>query len=197
MPKDNPGARQHGLHDKFVFLYSGTIGMKHNPAMLLELARKYAADPEVRIVVVSEGIGSDWLRIQAAAERLTNLVLLPYQPFADLPAVLATGDVLTCILEADAGMFSVPSKTLSYLCAERPLLLAVPEGNLAARITGRQNAGLIVGPEDIAGFAAAAGKLRESPELRSELARNARAYAEETFPIARTARIFESLLSQS
>ena len=197
MPKDNPWARRHGLHDKFVFLYSGTIGMKHNPAMLLELARKYAADPEVRIVVVSEGIGSDWLRIQAAAERLTNLVLLPYQPFADLPAVLATGDVLTCILEADAGMFSVPSKTLSYLCAERPLLLAVPEGNLAARITGRQNAGLIVGPEDIAGFVAAAGKLRESPELRSELARNARAYAEETFPIARTARIFESLLSQS
>src|SRR5690606_22855974 len=29
MPKDNAWSRRHDLHDKFVFLYSGTIGMKH------------------------------------------------------------------------------------------------------------------------------------------------------------------------
>ncbi len=195
LPKDNPWSRTHGLHDKFVFLYSGTIGMKHNPGMLLELARRYASDPEVRVVVVSEGIGSDWLREQASRENLSNLVLLPYQPFADLPAVMATGDVLTGILEADAGEFSVPSKTLSYLCAERPLLLAMPGGNLAARITERQKAGLIVAPDDIEGFVAAAGRLRESREMRRELGRNARLYAEETFPIERTAGIFEKLLT--
>lgn len=196
LPKDNAWARRHGLHDKFVYLYSGTIGMKHNPALLLELARRHAHDPEVRVVVVSEGIGADWLRAQAAAAGLENLRVLPYQPFAELASVLASGDVLAGILEEEAGAFSVPSKTLSYLCAARPLLLAMPLDNLAARITRDHRAGLTVAPADMEGFLAAAARLRENPELRAELARNARAYAEETFPIEKTAAVFDEILAR-
>lgn len=195
LPKDNAWARKHDLHDKFVFLYSGTIGMKHNPALLLELAKKHAAHPKVRIVVVSEGIGSEWLREKSAAARLTNIILLPYQPFCDLPFVMASGDVLVGILEEEAGTYSVPSKTLSYLCAERPLLLSIPLDNLAARITRDNHAGLTVQPHDIYAFLTAAGQLYDSVELRRELAGNARHYAEQTFPIEKTARIFEDILS--
>jgi glycosyltransferase involved in cell wall biosynthesis len=195
LPKDNPWSRRHALHDKFVYLYSGTIGMKHNPALLLELARHHEQNPDVRVVVVSEGIGAEWLRKEAAAATLTNLLILPYQPFADLPSVLASGDVLTGILEKEAGMFSVPSKTLSYLCAARPLLLAMPLDNLAARITREHRAGLIVAPDDMGGFLAAASRLHAAPELRAELAGNARAYAEATFPIEKTADIFEKILA--
>jgi len=195
LPKDNPWSRLHALHDKFVYLYSGTIGMKHNPALLLELARRHAETPDVRVVVVSEGIGADWLRREAAAANLTNLLIMPYQPFADLPATLATGDVLVGILEAEAGCFSVPSKTLSYLCAARPLLLAMPLDNLAARITLDHNAGLTVSPDDIDGFLAAALQLHSSPGLRARLARNARTYAEQTFPIEKTAAVFDEILA--
>ena len=196
MPKDNHWSRLHSLHDKFVYLYSGTIGMKHNPALLLELARRHAENPDVRVVIVSEGIGADWLRKEAASANLANLLILPYQPFADLPAVLATGDVLTGILEEEAGTFSVPSKTLSYLCAGRPLLLAIPLDNLAARITRDHKAGLTVAPGDMDGFLAAASELHSSPGLRAKLGRNARAYAEETFPIEKTAAIFAGILAR-
>lgn len=195
LPKDNPWSRRHSLHDKFVFLYSGTIGMKHNPAMLLELARRHSDDPAARVVIVSEGIGAEWLRKEAAAANLSNLLILPYQPFNELPAVLASGDVLVGILEEEAGVFSVPSKTLSYLCAGRPLLLAIPLENLAARITRDHRAGLTVAPGDLAGFLDAAAALRASETLRAELAGNARAYAEATFPIARTAAIFDQILA--
>ncbi len=195
LPKDNAWSRRKGLHDKFVFLYSGTIGMKHNPAMLLELAKRFEAEPDVRVLVVSEGIGADWLRRESARAGLKNLLLLPYQPFAELPELLATGDVLAGILEQEAGVFSVPSKTLSYLCAGRPLLLAVPQENLAARITRDNGAGLTVAPDDMEGFLAAARRLYESPEERERLAANARAYAEATFPIEKTADVFEGILS--
>jgi colanic acid biosynthesis glycosyl transferase WcaI len=194
-PKDNAWSRRNGLHDKFVFLYSGTIGMKHNPAMLLELARKFKDDDSVRVVVVSEGIGADWLRRESAAAGLTNLLLLPYQPFAELPQVLASGDVLAGILEEEAGVFSVPSKTLSYLCAARPLLLAVPKENLAARITREQGAGITVAPKDMDGFLAAAAFLHASPDERAEFGKKARAYAEATFPIEKTATTFEKILT--
>lgn len=195
-PKDNDWARRHSLHDKFVYLYSGTIGMKHNPAMLLELAKKHADDLNVRIVIVSEGIGADWLKKESAAAALENLVILPYQSFHELPSVLATGDVLVGILEEEAGNFSVPSKTLSYLCAKRPLLLAMPLENLAARITRDNEAGLIVAPGDLVGFLDAASQLRESEALRLKLAENARTYAEATFPIAKTAALFDQILAR-
>lgn len=196
LSKDNDWSRRHALHDKFVYLYSGTIGMKHNPAMLLDLAHCHAENDDVRVVIVSEGIGAEWLRKEAAAAKLTNLMILPYQSFQELPSVLASGDVLVGILEEEAGTFSVPSKTLSYLCAGRPLLLAIPLENLAARITRDHKAGLTVAPGDLAGFLRSACLLRESDALRSELATNARAYAEKTFPIEKTADIFDDILAQ-
>ena len=92
--------------------------------------------------------------------------------------MLASGDVLVGILDEEAGVFSVPSKTLSYLCAARPLLLAVPKDNLAARITRQQGAGITVAPKDMEGFLAAAGFLHASPDEREEFGKKARAYAE-------------------
>lgn len=195
LPKNNEWSRRHGLQDKFVFLYSGTIGMKHNPAMLLELAKRFSNQPEVEVVVVSEGIGAEWLKRESATAGLGNMKILPYQPFAELPSVLASGDVLVGILEEEAGVFSVPSKTLSYLCAARPLLLAVPKENLAARITREHGAGITVAPRDMEGFLAAASFLQASPEECAEFGAKARAYAEATFPIEKTASTFEKILT--
>ncbi len=194
LPKDNPWSRTHGLHDKFVFLYTGTLGMKHNPALLLELALRCREHPGTVVAVISEGIGADWLRERAAEHGLPNLTLLPYQPFDALPQVLAAGDVLVAVLEEDAGIFSVPSKVLTYLCAARPLLLAVPAVNLAARTITEHAAGLTVPPGDAAGFLAAAARLIEEPATRARMGACARGYAESRFAIEAIADRFEPVL---
>lgn len=195
LEKDNAWSRRHDLHEKFVYAYSGTIGMKHNPALLLELARRFAGNPQVRILVVSEGIGAEWLK-KEAGDSLPNLILLPYQPFAELPQVLATGDVLISILEPDAGVFSVPSKTLSYLCAGRPLLLAVPTENLAARIVREEDAGITVVPHDMEGFLSAADNLLTDRLKRIRMGQSARSYAEKTFAIGPITDAFEKILAR-
>lgn len=192
--KNNTWAQKHQLTDKFYFLYSGTLGMKHNPELLLQLALHYRQDDQVRVVVISEGLGADWLQEQKAAHGLSNLILLPYQPYEDLPDVLGAADVLMAILEPDAGVFSVPSKVLSYLCAARPLLLAVPPENLSARIVAQNEAGLVVLPDDTAAFVRAADVLRQDENLRQQLGRNGRAYAETHFDIEKITDQFESII---
>ena len=194
-PRDNAWAREHGLADKLVFLYSGTLGLKHNPDLLLQLARRFAGRPEIRVVVVSEGLGADWLR-QRAAEA-PNLVLLPYQPFEILPEVIASGDALTAILESDAGAFSVPSKVLTYLCAGRPILGAIPAENLAARVIARARAGFTVPPADNAGWLAAAERLADAPAERKALGNNALDYAHKTFDIRAIGDRFEAILAST
>ncbi len=193
-PKQNPWSEAFDLTDKRVLLYSGTLGMKHNPDLLRGLAAHWKGDDSARVVVISEGPGIDWLRKKKQDEGLDNLLLLPYQPFNELPDVLAAADVLLAILEPDAGVFSVPSKVLTYLCAGRALLLAVPPENLAARIVQRQGAGVVVPPTAPTAFVHEAARLLDHPERRAEAARNARAYAEAAFDIERIADRFEGIL---
>jgi glycosyltransferase involved in cell wall biosynthesis len=177
------------------FVYTGTLAMKHNPALLLELARMLHRDSSGELIVVSEGPGVEWLAEEAAREKIGSLRTMGFQPFHVLPDVLGSADVLVAILEADAGVFSVPSKVLSYLCAGRPVLLAVPKVNLAARIVLESRAGLVVEPTDLGGFCAAARRLADSPQLGDEYGRAARAYAEKHFNIRKIADQFEAILS--
>ena len=99
-------------------LYSGTMGLKHNPQLLVDVAKRLPCE----VAVIGSGSGYDQLRENA----LTNLHLLPLQPFEYMPEVLGSGDVLVAVIEREAGEFSVPSKILSYLCAGRPIVLAAP-----------------------------------------------------------------------
>ena len=193
LPKVNAWSREHGLADKTVFLYAGTLGLKHNPSLLLELARNLSQRPEVRMVVISEGAGAEFLKQQALG--LDNLMVMGFQPFERMPEVHASADVLVAILEKDAGVFAVPSKVLTYLCAKRALLLAVPSANLAARTVNQADAGLAVEPDDVAGFVAAAGRLVDNPELREKLAIDGRRYAEQKFDIGNITDRFEAIIA--
>jgi glycosyltransferase involved in cell wall biosynthesis len=194
-PRDNDWARAQGLAGKLVFLYSGTLGLKHNPTLLLRLAERFRNNAAVRVVVISEGLGADWLRDNAAG--LSSLILLPYQPFEKLPEVHASADVLVAILEPDAGAFSVPSKISSYLCAGRPILAALPPENLSARIIAKAQAGIAVSPGDEAGFLAAADRLAGEATARARFGNNALDYAAKTFDIRAIGDRFESILARA
>ena len=192
--KANAWAEAHHLADKTCLLYSGTMGLKHNPNLVLHLALHFQDRDDVRVVVVSQGLGADWLIEKKAEHRLDNLIILGFQPFEALPDVLASADVLMAVLEPEAGVFSVPSKVLTYLCAERPVLLAMPPENLAARIVARIEAGRIVPPTDPAAFVEAAAALLADPDQRRTLGRNARGYAERMFDIDAITDAFEEVL---
>ncbi len=194
MPKTNSWSEHHGLSDKFCFLYSGTLGLKHNPELLVELANHFRHRLDVRVVVVSEGPGAELVSKQKQEYQLSNLVVMAFQPYDLMPAVLAAGDVLVGLLEEDAGKFAVPSKVLTYLCAQRPLLLAVPLQNLAARIVSENKAGLVVPPLNTNDFLCAAQQLVVNQRLRNQYAANGRQYAERTFDIQAITDRFEEIV---
>jgi len=148
-------------------------------------------------VVISEGPGVEWLRERKVAEGLNNLILLPFQNFKEMPDVLAASDVLMAVLEPEAGIFSVPSKVLTYHCAGKPVLGGIPAENLAARIISQNRTGLCVGPADCRGFVESAVRLRTQRAEAAEMGRAARRYAEQTFDIQTIADRFETTLTQA
>lgn len=115
-------------------------------------------------------------------KQLTNVRLLDFQPAASFPAILGSADVLLAVLESDAAAFSVPSKVLSYLCAGKPILAAIPAGNLAARIIRGAGAGHVVDPSSPAQFAASGLSMMQADAAQvTAWGAAARRYAEQTF----------------
>jgi glycosyltransferase involved in cell wall biosynthesis len=193
-PKANPWSIQAGVQDKLVFAYTGTLGMKHNPDRLYQLAAAFAGREDVQVRVSATGVGAEWLARKAAAEPTPRLVLTGLAPIEELADLYGGSDVLVALLEEAAGRFSAPSKVLTYLCAGRPILLSAPADNIATRTVAEAKAGPSVDPSDATGFLAAAHGLAESRHQREILGANGRAYAETAFDIEAITDRFEAVL---
>ncbi|AZQ36754.1 glycosyltransferase WbuB [Streptomyces cyaneochromogenes] len=191
----NAWSDEHGLTGVRTLLYSGTLGLKHNPALLVKLADRLRAQGEqVRLVVINEGPAVPVIKEGAAAAGI-DVTLLPFQPYERLPEVLGTGDVLVVLLAPDAGEFSVPSKTLSYLCAGRPVLGLMPADNLAANLL--REAGSAVFPPEESSLDSAATWVREiltDPVHAESLGKESRTLAEREFALDGCASRFEEIL---
>jgi len=193
--KQNLWAVEHDVADDFCFVYSGTLGMKHRPELLLELARHLEANKSGKLLVVAGGAGADWLAAHSKDVDPEVLKLLPFQPYERVAEVLGSADVLITLLDSEAGSFAVPSKTLSYLCAGRALIVAAPATNEAARVVTRAKAGIVVSPDNHAGLLDAADCFLKNKGLCVESGRNGRAYAERTFAIEAITNSFLSVLA--
>jgi glycosyltransferase involved in cell wall biosynthesis len=165
-----------------VVLYSGTLGLKHDPSILALITSELrVSHPDARVVVVSEGKGRDWLEAWKADQDADNLVLLDFQPYEEVPDVMASADVLVAVLEPDASRFSVPSKVLTYLCSSRAILGVLPLDNSVAEILSTYGAGCVVAPAERDRVADEAARLLDDPGLRWSMGRAGRRYAEATF----------------
>ncbi|KAA1378713.1 glycosyltransferase family 4 protein [Aeromicrobium fastidiosum] len=197
-PRKNDWAVEHELDDTLTLLYSGTLGLKHDPALMVSLADQVRrAGRDVRLVVVNEGPAVELL--QREADRLlVPITLLPFQPYEQLSEVLATGDVLVVLLDQQAGAFSVPSKTLSYLCAGRPIVGLMPAENAAADLVTRTG-GAVFAPsaDDLPAAARWVAELLGDPDRRDDIGAAARELAESEFAMSTCADRFETVLRSS
>lgn len=192
LPRDNDWAVRNFAPSPFRIIYSGTLGFKQDPAVLLELAERV----EGQVLVFSEGVVARQLSADAAARGLDNLEVRQWLPFADLPSALAAADLLVVLLEPDADRFSVPSKVLTYLCAGRPILGSISGDNLAARIIARAGAGFTAAPGEHEALVRAARAFRDEPARAQAAGMAGRRYAEATFDIEVISARFLAIIEQ-
>lgn len=195
LPKDNAFSLKYNINNKFVVLYSGTMGMKHNPHIISEAAKTLQGDTDIIFIIITDGLGMDVLKKEKEALNLDNLLLLPFQPFEIFPQVLASANVLLTLLEADSGVFSVPSKVWSGYCSGRTSLMVLPEDNLAAKRTKAINAGIVIPNDQSNMLSEKILYLKNNPDLCEIYGKNARTYAEEHFRIDKIADRFETIMN--
>ena len=196
LDKDNPVARRFGLADRFVVMYSGTISISSTDTLvrLLDAAALLRDDPKILFAVVGDGFKAKDLKAEAERRGLPNVAFLPFQPYPDLPHLLASADVLLVPLDKEKSLLSVPSKLYNFMAAGRPILgLAVEGSEVHALITG-SGCGTCVPPDDPALIAAAIRGLGADPARRGSHAAAGRAYALAHFSRESVVDAFERLM---
>jgi colanic acid biosynthesis glycosyl transferase WcaI len=193
-PKCNAWTKTHRLDPQRArFLYSGTLSIRHDADLLVQLAAKLQEWGKAELVVVSEGPSVEAMKKRIEQSGLRCVRFFPYQPFEHLCQVLGSADVLVSILDRDAGVYCVPSKVLTYMCAGRAQLVAMPLENLAARIVKDNAIGRVSTPDDLSRFLENAHALLEDESLRSSYGDAARAFAEKHFRLEDICDRFEEI----
>jgi colanic acid biosynthesis glycosyl transferase WcaI len=159
--------------DRFVVMYSGTVGMAHGLETILLAADRLRNHREIIFVIVGDGAERKNFIDRIRDLQLPNVVYLGKQPRERIPAFLASADAcLVPLKRSPAFRTAIPSKMFEGMGAGKPVLLAV-EGEAEELLT-EARAGIALRPESAEDMAAAVVKLWQLPELCRELGTNGR-----------------------
>lgn len=161
---------------KFYITYSGNIGLTQNMDMLLEVMEGLKTEnPDIRLVIVGEGAYRAQVEKIRVEKELTNVMMIPFQPYEDISHVFSLGDVGLVISKPGVGANSVPSKTWSIMSASRPVLASFDENELKDIITDHR-CGIFTKAGDKDAFKASILELYHRPDLCKEFGRNGRQF---------------------
>jgi colanic acid biosynthesis glycosyl transferase WcaI len=159
-------ARNGFASDDFLAVYSGNLGVKQGLDVLVEAARTIQ-DRKVRVVICGEGAQREHLARMVQQYGLRNVTMLPLQGDAEYREMLVDADVCVITQQPGSGGFFFPSKLLTTLAWQKPVLtVADRESELVAALE-QGGFGVNITPGDAVGVAEA---LRQLATDRSKLA---------------------------
>jgi colanic acid biosynthesis glycosyl transferase WcaI len=163
--------------DAIVVLFSGSLGGKQGLMVIPQAAVCLAARPDIVFVVCGDGVMKPSL--ETAAAGLPNVRLMPLQPSGRLADLLGMADIHLLTQSPDAADLVLPSKLSGMLASGRSVIATCRSGTEISEIVSR--CGVVVEPENASELAQAIIRLADDRELRLELGRRARAFAEARF----------------
>ena len=172
-PERGGGARaairkEQGWDDRFVLLFAGNLGLVQGLDTLIDAAA--AVPPSSNALIVIVGDGTDRQRLQDRVRELgleDRVQFLARRPMAAMPPLFAAADALLVHLrKSELSRMVIPTKTLAYLAAGRPIVMAM-EGAAADLVT-HARAGIVLPPEDPSRLVEAIETMRTMAEPERE-----------------------------
>lgn len=178
--------RAHGWEGRFVCVHVGAVGMSNGLDQVVRVADRLRDDPEFLFVLVGDGRERPRLMKMAEELKLTNLQFTGSLPKHELPGLFAAADVSLVvfapfpILEHNSA-----NKFFDSLSAGKPVALCY--GGWQRELIEQEGAGLGCRQGDEEAFARNLRYLKDHPDERAKMGRNARRLAETLFSRDRVA----------
>lgn len=185
---ENPLYEEFGLsREAFTVVYAGNLGNAQNIGIILDAAKRFNENENekqaVQFVIFGTGGLEEEIRRRIAEEGLTNVRLLPLQPYERVSQVYSLGDACVVSCKEGLGGSAMPSKTWTIMSCGRPVIASFDEGELKEIIECASAGSASVGPCGVfthAGkveeFAEAVRSLMADRERCEQMGRNARRF---------------------
>lgn len=136
--------------DDKIILYAGNIGNKQGLESVIEAAKHFASNDQIKFVFVGAGSYVNELKFLAYANNLKNVFFQPLQPWSKVPEMLAMVDVHLVIQKKGAADAVLPSKLTNILSAGGHAIVTAEEHTELGQIE-KQNKGVysLIEPENV------------------------------------------------
>ena len=173
----NPYLKRWQLKSKFVFFYSGNVGIGHEFETLINGFRAArTTNQSLSLVFVGSGARLEDVKSLVRSAGLSDAAAFyDFLPSDQLKYSMGVADIAVVTLDSRAAGLIVPSKVAGYMARGLPILYVGPQSDISALISDAQ-AGIVVANGDVSGASSAMLELARNEKLRIELASNAKRY---------------------
>lgn len=127
--------RKFGLEEKFLVLYSGTLGWAHSLETFIEAARQLNDQPDIFFAFIGDGQKRGVLEGMVRDYGLKNVGFFGLQPLETIPYFLQAADVLVhSMKDVPVTKGSLPSKLFEYMASGKPIIYGSSGGEAVAEL---------------------------------------------------------------
>lgn len=148
LPKDNEFSKKYGINKKFIVGYAGTLGVSQGALNIIDAACILKDRDDVEFFIVGDGIEKQNMVHKVSVNELKNVRFLGMQPKSIYPYVIASFDIGLVTLNSKVKTPVVPSKILSIMAAERPVLASIPLDGDVPKLIEKAECGLCIESEN-------------------------------------------------
>jgi glycosyltransferase involved in cell wall biosynthesis len=169
-----------GLKDKFVVLYSGTIGISQNLGFLIDIAEKSRDNGNIHFLIVGDGAEREKLEEKVRSLGLKNVSFERLIPKAKMPALISlAGACVVSLLDIAVFRGALPSKMYEYMAMKKPILMFA--AGECVELIEKAKAGLASYPGDMESALKNLAAIAEDKKASAEMGENAFKFVSENF----------------
>ena len=176
--------------DEFNFIYTGTMGAKHCPEYIGNLAK--AINGMALIDIYASGSGLVELKNNFGNQ--DNLNINPLIPDHAFAKVLRNSSCALVSIKSKSLEYSIPSKVLNYIAAELPILLITDKPNFLSNFIIENKIGIVI--FEYENFHNKSVEMINNNEIRKVFSNASRLYSLENFNINKKSKEFLKVFSK-
>lgn len=197
IPSGNLFRQRYELHDNFLVMYSGNLGLTQKLEDFVAAAALLREHSRIQFVFAGRGATKTTLEKQVADLQLNNVLFCDYQPLDELSHSLGAADLHLIPLSHRLYQCLMPSKLYGVLAAGKPFLTTAPANSELCRIAVQQQVGFSVDQGSPTAIAQAILQAMNNPDQLQRYGENARRLAERQYSQQHAVNQFAALLEST
>lgn len=133
--------------DTFVIMYGGNIGKAAGVESLIEAVGSIQNNYDIVLVIAGSGSSLSSCKKIASQQKNVRIIFYSNWKSEDTSRVLSAADILILTTQGNQSLVSVPSKLISYMLSERPIIASVLADSETADVINKSGCGWVIPPD--------------------------------------------------